>query len=293
VKARRWILSVFATTTLVASGCSEDAVKAIAEAVKNEADDVKLTDTALEAKCKTGETVKVAKEELEMNVLGMIEFEKQEKAAKSIADQCDAFKKQERKEDVQLSAFKKVAEEKKLDIEGKDVEAARKIICDALAAELPLKGDRRTELITRNTTSYGCEDPGEPELGPERYWVIEEDKGTVYLKLNSEEKEDSAPDRFTIRCKRGKKLDAYFATTDRLKKGRITGKADKRRVRWSANLAKSKKAIFLKKPKKDLKALKGKKKLYIRYPAAKKVEATFDIDGVDAAFKKLKGRCRV
>lgn len=293
MKAKARILIVTACTLAPLGGCSEEAVGNIAQAVKNDAEGVKLTDTHLEARCKTGEVVKVPAEELELNMLGMIEFNKQEAAAKSIVDQCDAFKKQERKEDVQLSAFKKVAEEKKLDIEGKDLEAARKIVCDALAAELPLKGDRRTELATRNTTSYGCPDPGEPELGPERYWQISDEKGTVYLKLDSEEKEDSAPDRLTIRCKNGRKLDAYFATTERLKKGRVTARIDKRKKRWRVNLAKSKKAIFLRRAKKDLKALKGKKTLKVRYPARKKVEATFDIEGIDAALKNLKGRCRV
>lgn len=278
---------------LAGSGCGEEMIGTIATAVQNEAEGLKLTETDLEATCKTGQVVKVPIAELDLNLFGMAEFEKQEAAAKSIVDKCDAFKKEERKEDVHLNALKKVAEEKKLDIEGKEIDDARQVVCDHLATELPLKGARRGELIIRNTGSYGCEAPGEPELGPERYWQIDSEKGVVLLKLDSEEREGSAPDRFTIRCKRGKKLDAYFATTERLKKGTLNVRADKRRARWKGNLAKSKKAIFLKAAKKDLKLLKGKKSLKVRYPARKKVEATYDIEGIDAALKKLKGRCRV
>jgi hypothetical protein len=292
IKRGLWI-GIVGCVVATAAACDSDMDKRLLGAISSVADEVTIGEAEVVAKCKTGDLAKVPVAELGLDMFGMADIEKQEAVAKKLMATCEAIGKKKREAERVTKLFADVATERDLDISGKEIDEARKIVCDSLAKDLPLKGDKRTEMVTRHRVDYGCEDPGEPELGPERYWQVEREKGTVYLKISSEEKDGAASDRFTIRCKGGKKLDAYFATTSRLKKGKISVTADNKRGKWASNLSKSKKSIFLKKPAKDLKLLKGKKTMQVRYPARRKTVATFDIEGFTAAAKNLKGRCRL
>lgn len=275
------------------SACDSDVHVRIGEALKGTAESVTLTDTHVVARCVGGEEAKVPLAELDLDFFGMADIEKQTAVAQSLQKQCDAARRKRAQEERTASALEKAAEALSIPVEGKEQSALKAEVCAALAKQLPRKGDERARKIAENTRDYGCEDPGEPELGPERLWVVEEKgegaKKALYLRLDSSA-ESGAAEQLTIKCA-GKKLDAYISTTTTLRKGPLSSTIDGKKAVFQTTLSKSKKAVFLKDAKKHIKALLGKKELVVRLPAKGTPKRVFPIEGLDAALAAHKGRC--
>src|SRR5690606_583933 len=106
---------------------------------------------------------------------------------------------------------------------------------------------------------------------------------TVYLRLDSEANDGESADQLTIKCEGKNKLSAYIATSTALAKTPLVVTVDGKPGRWKTTLAKSKKAVFLKDAKKDVKGLLGKDKLVVTLPAKGRPKRTFPIDGIEAA----------
>lgn len=282
---------------LTLAGCDSDIDVRIGEALKGTAESVTLSDTHVIARCTSGDEAKVPLAQLELDIFGMADIEKQTAVAQSLQQQCEAAKKKKAQAERTESALEKAAASLAITVEGKDQAALRQEVCAALAKQLPRKGDERARKIAEHTRDFGCEDPGEPELGPERLWLVEEKgagaKKALYLRLDSEVPEGEAPDQLTIKCGGKKKLDAYIATTTRLKKGPLSVAVDGKKARWRTTLSKSKKAVFLKDAKKAVKALLDKDQLVVTLPAKGAPKRVFPIDGIEAALAAHKKTCGI
>lgn len=284
-----------AVLLLALSACESDVDVRIAEALRGTADSVTLTDTHVIARCASGDEAKVPITALALDIFGMADIEKQTAVAQSLLEQCEAAKKQKAQAERKESALEKAAAALAIATEGKEPDALRAEVCAALAKQLPRKGDERALKIAEHTRDYGCEDPGEPELGPERLWLVEEKgegkKKAVYLRLDSQADDGEARDQLTIKCGGKKKMDAYIATTKRLSKGALAVRVDGKKARWKTTLSKSKKAVFVKDAKKHVKALLGKDELVVTLPAKGKPKRVFPIDGIEAALGAHKKLC--
>ncbi len=274
--------------------CESDVDVRIAAALKGTADTVTIGDTHVVAACTGGAPVKVPVTALDLDIFGMADIEKQTAVAQSLQEQCDAQKQKRKQAERKESALEKAAKQLAITVDGKEQAALQAEVCAALAQQLPKKAEERAQRIAEHTRDFGCADPGPAELGPERLWTIEEKgkgkKRAVYLRLDSEGAAGEARDQLTVKCG-ANKLDAYIATTTRLKKGPLTVSVDGERARWQTKLSKSRKAVFLKNAKKDLKALLGKDELVITLPAKGKPKRVFPIDGIEAALESHKKRC--
>lgn len=290
--AAPWLLAGVAVTL---AACESDIDARIAEALRGMADSVTITDTHVIAACKGGGEARVPATALALDIFGMADIEKQTAVAQSLQEQCDAILKERAQAERTKSALQSAAEALSVDANGKDEAALRAEVCAALAKKLPVRGEERAARIAEHTRDFGCADPGEPALGEERLWQVEE-KGagkrkSVYLRLDSNEQEGTASDQLTIKCGGKKKLDAYLATTTRLGKGPLVITLDGKKARWKTKLSKSKKAVFLKDAKKGVKGMLGKDELVITLPAKGKPKRVFAIDGIEAALEPHKKAC--
>lgn len=288
-------LALASSVLLALAACESDVDVRIGEALKGTADAVTLTDTHVVARCTGGDEAKVPITHLALDIFGMADIEKQTAVAKSLQQQCEAAKNKKAQAERKESALEKAAAALSIPVEGKAQDALKAEVCAALAKQLPKKGDERAQRIAEHTRDYGCADPGEPELGPERLWLVEEKgagkKKAVYLRLDSATADGDAADQLTIKCGGKKKVDAYIATTTRLKKGPLQVRVDGKQTRWRTTLSKSKKAVFLKDAKKGVKALLGKKELVVTLPAKGKPKRVFPIEGIEAALAAHQKLC--
>jgi hypothetical protein len=284
-------------TLCLGSGC-EDLSPKLAAAITDVADSVTITETEVIAKCKDGNEAKVPVSQLELDFLGMADIEKQTAVAKALKDQCESFTREKKQAEAATNTLHEAAKQLKIDHEGKEDDALRTEICDVLKARLPKKDPERADAVTQNTRRFSCPDPGPPEVGPEKMWMMSEDgegkAKTLYAKLHSTTDDGEGPERFVIKCK-GKKLTAYLTSEKRMKKTKkLALRFDKGTGSYAATMAKDKKSIFFKRPTKDLKKMLAKKKMTVTYPvrSRKKYRATFEIDGMRAAIKPMRKACR-
>lgn len=281
---------------LLGSGCEGQAAEKLNEVLVGVAE-VTVGDAAVVAHCANKETVTVAKEELGMNFLGMASPEGLQKVATQIQSGCESKKEEAEQESEDEKRFTDECKKQKLAC-GKTLDEMRATLCQKLAAELPLRGERRDKGIISNQRNWGCGDPGPaPEL-PTGFWEIDaEGKGSgkvVSVKLDSTDDEREGFARLTLRCKKGK-LEGYVAETFKLDRTKtLAGQADKKKTKWPAAMSTDKKAIFLKDAKRAANDLKGKTKLTLTYKDAKRktVTRSFDVKGFAQAAKKLDG-CRL
>lgn len=280
---------------LVLTACESDVDVRIAEALKGTAESVSLTETHVVARCVGGDEAKVPRAQLDLDLFGMADIEKQTSVARALQQQCDAAQRKRAHEQRAASALGQAATALEISVEDKELDVLRAEVCAALAKQLPRRGEERARKIAEHTRDFGCEDPGEPELGPERLWLVEERgqgaKKAIFLRLESVAEGDGAPDQLTIKCSGKQKVEAYVSTTTRLRKGPVAGTVDGKKARFQTTLSKSRKAIFLKDAKRHVKALLGKEELVIRLPAKGTPKRVFPVAGLDAALAAHKARC--
>lgn len=280
---------------LVATGCDSEIDTRIGAALRGTAERVIITETYVEAVCVGGQVVKVPVAELGLDLLGMADIEKQTAVAKQLAQQCEGFVREKAEAERTESTFAAVAKELDLTLGDEPLEEQRAAVCKALHARLPVRGPARAEAIASHTSEYGCEDPGEPELGPERYWQVEtKGKGkqtAVYLRLAADPLTEER-EQLTIRCRR-KKAELYLETQQTVGKGPLVVALDGKKRRWLTRSSKSGSAVFLKDGKKGVRDLLGKKRLEVTYPGKGTEARTFDVEGIEAALKPYRRRCRL
>jgi hypothetical protein len=282
--------SVILASSMLAVGCSGDTQKQLQAPLEGIAK-ITLGDQ-VEAVCAGGDTMTVPNDEIGLNVIGMGDVESMTKVAKKIQTFCDTKEKERRVASSQLKHLDELIDGRKLKIDGDDVDAKRETVCAELALTLPVDADERTSAVNLNRNTYGCEDPGKPEDQPQKGWSISHDPSKRWATAKLEL--DDGKSELTFRCKQ-KDLKVYVKTGERMRKGKVTAKLDRKKAKWKVKTSPDKKYIFLPSPKTRARELAKTEKLTLTYKNARKKtrRKTFPTDGFDTALGVLKRYCKI
>ncbi len=294
------VVGAAAIALLACQGSMEDK---LAEVLATVAKSVTIEGESVKAVCNNDEAVEVPAADLELNFIGMAPVENLSQVARDLMRACEETAQSEKKAADEARRYRDEAKRLGLkDFDDKSPDELRGPICDALAQQLPRKGDARAEGIQRNAINFNCPDPGAPPELPTGEWILSvKGKGrskSAVIRLDDGSEDRDAP-KLAFRCMGGKKrkLEAYVTTPFTLhkrKNKKVSAKVGKRRDSFATNMGQDKKSVFFKDAKDAYKSLQAGDSLSLSLrPARGRTKTlTFATKGLSEAAKPLRKLCR-